>query len=145
VYTKLPVVCSPTIAHSNKVYSENGVRLSFLDSSTSEGRSALKSGGCIYITTARADHVPRNASRAVATGWAIREAFRNCASFPLSSHADFGQLIEFVKQVNPKKVYIFTGYTDVLSTQIERKLSIKAGPLPVIAQTRLLDFEEVVT
>ena len=145
VYTKLPVVCSPTIAHSNNVYNENGVKLNFLDSSTSEGRSALKNGGCVYITTARTDHVPRNASRAVATGWAIREAFRSCASFPLSSHADFGQLIEFVKQVDPKKVYIFTGYTDVLSTQIERKLNIKAGPLPVIAQTKLLDFGEVFT
>jgi putative mRNA 3-end processing factor len=145
VYTKLPVVCSPTIAHSNNVYSENGVRLDFLDSSTTEGRSALRGGGCVYITTARADHVPRNASRAVATGWAVREAFRNCASFPLSSHADFGQLMDFVGHVDPKKVYIFTGYTDVLSSQIERRLGIKAGPLPVIAQTKLLDFNEAVT
>ncbi len=87
----------------------------------------------------------RNASRAVATGWALRLAFRHYTAFPLSSHADYGQLMQFVSSVNPKKVYVFTGYTDILPTEIERKLGIKAGPLPVVAQTKLLDFKEVVT
>jgi putative mRNA 3-end processing factor len=139
VYTKIPVVCSPAIARANDVHKESGVVLDYFDSSTSEGRHLLKTGGCVYITSF-ADHGRRKASRAVATGWAVRQAFRNCASFPLSSHADYDQLIHFVERIRPKRVYIFTGYTDVLSTQIERKLGIRAGPLPVIAQTKLLDF-----
>ena len=54
-------------------------------------------------------------------------------------------MVEFVRNVNPKKAYIFTGYSDILSVEIERKLGIKAGPLPVIAQTKLLDFNQAIT
>jgi hypothetical protein len=105
----------------------------------------MKAGDCIYVTSSSADHLPRNPSRAVATGWAVRQAFRKYTSFPLSSHADFDQLMRFVVTANPKVVYIFTGYTDVLAAQIERRLGIKAGPLPVLSQTKLLDFGEVIT
>jgi len=145
VYTRIPVVCSPIIARASRVHAENGVRLDFLESSTHEGKQALKSGACVYITTAGSDYVPRNASRAVTTGWALRQAFRSFTSFPLSSHADFDQLLEFVRAVHPKRVYIFTGYADVLSAEIEKRLEIKAGPLPAISQTKLLDFDQVLT
>ena len=140
VYTKIPVVCAPGISRANNVHNENGFRLEYLDSSTADGKHALKDGGCVYVTTTRGDHVPRNASRAVATGWALREAFRSFTAFPLSSHADYNQLMQFIAAVNPKAVYVFTGYIDVLSAQIERKLGIKAGPLPVRTQTKLVDF-----
>ncbi len=139
-YTKIPVVCSPVIARANNIHNENGLQLDYLDSSSPDGKRALEAESCIYITTSRMDHVPRHASRAVATGWALQQASRTYASFPLSSHADYDQLIQFVSSVNPKKVYVFTGYTEVLSTQIERKLGIKASPLPVIAQRNLQDF-----
>jgi len=145
VYTKIPVLCSPTITRANQVHDENGVKLDYHDSSTTEGKRMMKKGGCVYITTGRGDDTPKNASRAVTTGWALRQAFRRSTSFPLSSHADYDQLMQFVKEVNPKKVYIFTGYTDILASQIERKLGIRAAPLPVIAQTKLLDFKETVT
>jgi putative mRNA 3-end processing factor len=141
VYTKIPVVCAPAISRANSVHNENGFRLEYLDSSTPDGKHALKERGCVYVTTTRGDHVPRNASRAVATGWALREAFRSFTAFPLSSHADYNQLMQFIAAVNPKAAYVFTGYIDLLSSQIERKLGIKAGPLPVRAQTKLVDFQ----
>ena len=144
VYTKIPVVCNPGIARANSAHDENGMLLSYLDASTPEGKHVLKTGACIYLTTSP-DHLPRNASRAVATGWALRMAFRRYTAFPLSSHADYGQLMQFISSVNPKKVYVFTGYTDVLPVEIERKLGIKAGMLPVLAQTKLLDFEKIIT
>lgn len=115
VYTKIPVVCSATIARANRTHTENGLELEYFDSSTPEGGRTLKTGGCVYITTSGADHVPRNASRAVTTGWALRQAFRKCTSFPLSSHADHDQLLNFVEKVHPKRVYVFTGYSDMLS------------------------------
>jgi len=145
VYAKIPVVCSPTISNANEVYARNGISLEYLDSSTPEGKKALKNGDCVYVTTGRGDHLPHNASRAVATGWALRQAFRSYTAFPLSSHADFEQLIDFVSRVNPQRVYIFTGYTDVLASQIESKLGIQAGPLPAITQTKLLDFSQIST
>jgi len=143
VYTKIPVVCALSIAHANAAHTQSGLRLDYLDASMPEGKQALRAGGCVYITPSRSDHVPRNASRAVTTGWALKQAFRRCTSFPLSSHADYHQLMRFVAAVNPKRVYVFTGYADVLSRQIERDMDIGADPLPVLSQTKLLDFDEV--
>jgi putative mRNA 3-end processing factor len=140
VYTKIPVVCSPTISHANGVYVENNVNLEFLDSSTPDGKKALRRGNCVYVTSGRSDRLPHNASKAVATGWALQQAFRSCTAFPLSSHADFDQLVRFVSHVNPRRVYVFTGYTDLLAKQIESRLGIEASPLPAITQTKLLDF-----
>ena len=145
VYANIPVVCSPMISYANEVYEQNGVNLEFLDSSTPEGRKALKNGNCVYVTTGHDDRLPHNSSRAVATGWALRQAFRRCTAFPLSSHADFQQLIDFVSRVKPRRVYIFAGYTDILASQIESKLGIQAGPLPAMTQTKLLDFNRLST
>lgn len=51
---------------------------------------------------------------AVLTGWAVdpncRFRYQAHAAFPLSDHADFPDLIEFVKQVEPKKVYTLHGF-----------------------------------
>jgi putative mRNA 3-end processing factor len=145
VYMKIPVVCDPTIARSNRVHTKNGVKLEYIDSSTADGKRMLKNGGCVYISTTNGDRMPQNASRAVATGWALRQAFRRFTSFPLSSHADHDQLLEFVRRTNPKRVYVFTGYSDILAAEIEHKLGIRAGPLPMITQTKLLDFSETAT
>jgi len=145
IYTKIPVVCCPTIARASHVHTDNGIKLEYFDLSTAEGKRTLKSGSCVYVTTAGRNQIPRNASRAVTTGWAIHRAFRKFTSFPLSSHADHNQLFEFVQKVHPKKVYTFTGYSDILGGEIERKLGIRAGRLPVIAQTKLLDFKATAT
>ncbi len=51
---------------------------------------------------------------AVLTGWAVdagcRYQYRCDAAFPLSDHADFADLIHFVKQVNPRKVHTLHGF-----------------------------------
>src|SRR5258706_14917660 len=51
---------------------------------------------------------------AILTGWAVDPncRFRNqCdAAFPLSDHADFAELLDMVKRVEPKKVYTLHGF-----------------------------------
>jgi DNA ligase-1 len=51
---------------------------------------------------------------AILTGWAIdpncRYRYRCDAAFPLSDHADFPDLIDFVKQVQPKQIYTLHGF-----------------------------------
>ncbi len=51
---------------------------------------------------------------AVMTGWAVdpgcRFRYGADAAFPLSDHADFPDLIEMVKRVNPKKIYTLHGF-----------------------------------
>jgi hypothetical protein len=46
---------------------------------------------------------------AVATGWALHYRFNTDAAFPLSDHADFPDLVEFVEQTGAKKVEFFCG------------------------------------
>lgn len=54
------------------------------------------------------------ARTAVLTGWAVdpgcRYQYRADAAFPISDHADFPDLIDFVKQVQPKKVLTLHGF-----------------------------------
>jgi DNA ligase-1 len=51
---------------------------------------------------------------AILTGWAVdpnaRFRYQCDAAFPLSDHADFPDLIELVKRVQPKKVYTLHGF-----------------------------------
>jgi Cft2 family RNA processing exonuclease len=58
---------------------------------------------------------------AVATGWAIDSSckYRSGvdAAFPLSDHADFNELVEFVRQVRPRRVFTTHGFaTDFAAT-----------------------------
>jgi len=51
---------------------------------------------------------------AVLTGWAVdpscRFRYQTDAAFPLSDHADFPDLVEFVKRVGPRRVYTLHGF-----------------------------------
>ena len=51
---------------------------------------------------------------AILTGWAVdpncRFRYQCDAGFPLSDHADFPDLIELVKRVQPKKVFTLHGF-----------------------------------
>src|SRR6266511_897844 len=54
------------------------------------------------------------ARTAVLTGWAVdpdcRFRYQTDAAFPLSDHADFPDLVEFVKRVAPKRVFTLHGF-----------------------------------
>src|SRR5204863_8146707 len=87
---------------------------------------------------------------AILTGWAVdpncRFRYQAHAAFPLSDHADFPDLIELVKQVQPKKVYTLHGFAadfaqslrdlgfDAQALSQEDQLSL---PLIVPRETRL--------
>jgi Cft2 family RNA processing exonuclease len=58
---------------------------------------------------------------AVVTGWAVDSSCRyryQCdAAFPLSDHADFPDLVEFVERIEPRKVFTLHGFaTDFAET-----------------------------
>lgn len=59
--------------------------------------------------------LPRNKRTTFLSGWAnstnvLRGQYDH--ALPLSDHADFNELIEFVRQVNPRKVYTTHGFED---------------------------------
>lgn len=69
------------------------------------------------------------------TGWVWKESFDR--TFPLSDHADYAQLLEYVKQSNPKQVYTHHGFERELAQSIMRELKIPARPLGEAKQLAL--------
>ncbi len=69
---------------------------------------------------------------AVLTGWAIdpgcRYRYQAHAAFPLSDHADFPDLIEMVRKVNPRKIYTLHGFAADFA-QTLRDMGYDAQPL----------------
>lgn len=68
---------------------------------------------------------------AVLTGWAVDgspESFGVDAAFPFSDHADFVELLSYVRAASPKKVYTGHGFPQFCSYL--RKEGFDAEPLP---------------
>jgi putative mRNA 3-end processing factor len=139
VYTHLPVVVNPRLDGVNEAYRKSGHSLNWLASDSADGREVLERDPCVYITTPNDRRsIGRKAARAFATGWALSMRGRN-AAFPLSSHADFEQLVSFIKACNPEKVYIFTGFAEELKQSVRSKLGLEVKAVPAINQRTLVE------
>src|SRR3989344_721244 len=64
----------------------------------------------------------------IATGW---QSYNNAFSkiFPLSDHADFEQLVHYVKESGAKKVFTMHGFAREFAKHLNRKLGVQARPL----------------
>lgn len=139
VYTHLPVVVNPRLDGVNEAYQKSGHPLNWLASNSGEGSKVLEKDPCVYITTpGDRRSVGRKAATAFATGWALSMRGRN-AAFPLSSHADFEQLVSFIKACQPREVYIFTGFAEELRRTVKSDLGIDARAVPMINQRKLFE------
>lgn len=141
-FTNLPVVVDPPIARASHIYSKYNHKLVFLDAAEEEGQELLRHGNCAYlISNGNSSMIPteRKVARSVVTGWSLRFKPPNGA-FPLSSHADYPHLIDYVKEVNPSRVYTCFGSSEVLAQNIRKECRIAARPLPTIEQTSLMNF-----
>lgn len=137
VYTHLPVVINPRLNGVNVAYQKAGHRLNWFSADSVDGGEILDKDPCVYVTTPNDRRsIGRKSARAYATGWALSMTGRN-AAFPLSSHADFGQLFSFIKACGPEKVYVFAGFAEELKRMVERELDIEAKSVPSINQRTL--------
>lgn len=141
-FTKLPVVVTPSIAQVNKAYEKNNIALSYFCSNTDEGQDLLNKKRCVFLTSRHKKNLPpKTYSTAAATGWAYNSwTNKYDAAFPLSGHADFKQLINYVKNVNPRKVLTLHGFKDELATYLTKKVGIKAQPITASTQKHLFEY-----
>lgn len=141
-FTNVPVVTQPKVTRVNQAYERNGVVLQYTDAENEEGRELLKSGECVYIASSQnAVSNSREVSLAVATGWAARFPMNTVdAAFPLSCHADFHQLVEYVEQVRPREVFTVHGFKDDFADYLLRRRGIKARPISPIVQKHLMEY-----
>lgn len=132
-FTNIPVVVSNSIARFNEVYNKNGVKLAYAEAESEEGREILKQT-CIQI---KAPHeksaITSGCSNALTTGWVLKFASNpNRTVFPLSSHADFNQLVNYVKLAKPKEVLTIHGFKKEFANYLSRKLGIRAREIQPI-------------
>ena len=139
IYTRLPVIVNPLLDGVNDAYRNRGHELHWHPSNTEEGRRTLDKDPCVYVTTpSDKHHLGRRHSRAYATGWALSSK-RRATAFPLSSHADFSQLVAFIKACSPRRVFIFTGFADELRASLRTRLGIEARVVPSYLQRTLAE------
>jgi Cft2 family RNA processing exonuclease len=124
---------SETIRQYSEVYKKHGVKLDF---------AKPKEESDIFVKPMHLLNFNKRKDVKVAalTGWSLIERFP--FGFPLSDHCDFRQIMEFVEQVNPKRVYCIHGYTNELAREIKKKFRISAKSLdaPAGKQRLLIDF-----
>lgn len=85
----------------------------------------------------------KNVKRLAVSGWAIDAGYKRKMgvheAFPFSDHADFNDLIEFVKGCEPELVITHHGSADSLAYEIKSRLGIDARPL-IRGQRSLAEF-----
>ncbi|MBO0888108.1 hypothetical protein J2P12_03315 [Candidatus Bathyarchaeota archaeon] len=139
VYTRLPVIVNPRLDGVNDAHRKSGVSLEWFSASSHDGKTILDKDPCVYVTTPNdRSHIGRRFSRAYATGWALSLG-ANVTAFPLSSHADFDQLVSFVKSCDPERLYIFTGFADDFRRAMKTRLGRDARAVPSYAQRTLVE------
>lgn len=122
-----------------KIYEQYGIQFgdySLFEGIINQSEVLLMSPHAIYKLSRK--KVP-NQSRLILTGWAID---RGCAyrydaheALPMSDHAGYDELIDFVKQVRPKKVYTTHGPEQF--SYLLRDMGFDAEPLNPIYQLAL--------
>jgi len=139
MYTHLPVIVNPRLDGVNEAHRRSGIALDWFSASSRDGKNILDKDPCVYITTpGDRSHIGRRVSRAYATGWALSLGGKVTA-FPLSSHADFDQLVSFVEACDPERLYIFTGFAEDFGRAIRRRLGREARSVSSFVQRTLVE------
>ncbi len=138
--TGLPLAVHPSIAGVCRLYEALGVRLPpyrLLDDAPTPG---------VVICPPHARRDPLLAGLpaprlAFVSGWAVDPSLRFRmgvdAAFCLSDHADYDELLEYVRGVNPRRVYTVYGFAADLAADL-RAHGYDASPLRPPLQDRLL-------
>jgi DNA ligase-1 len=128
----LPIVLHGTVYNLTKVYEQFGHCFP-----PYEKYEAGKAHGKVVLCppSVAGSAMLRNLGKtrcAVLTGWALdpgcQYRYRCDAAFPISDHADFPDLVEFVRRVAPKKVFTLHGFAADFAATI-RGLSFEARAL----------------
>jgi putative mRNA 3-end processing factor len=141
-FTKIPVLVYPTVAKVNQAYEKNGVKLDYRLFNREEENDLLEHKQCVLVVPNNYKTFPaRPHSLAVATGWVLKfGSSRFSGAFPVSGHADFKQLVTYVKEADPKTVFTTHGYEDYFANYLSKKLGINARPITSIKHKPLLEY-----
>ena len=121
---KLPIMAHKAIRLLNPVYQKYGFCMPVtrpLDFDNMQGHIVLMPPSVRKKLPAE---IPPHRT-AMVSGWGIKESaryrYRTDKVFPLSDHADYPELLQFVKQVNPHTTYLMHGSTVALASDLRRQ------------------------
>ncbi len=140
---EVPVV-HESIFKNNQVYEQNGVKLGEylqLGQNLKETNILIMPPSLLngHVLQALEFSLKKKLASAMATGWQYRSHFDKV--FPLSDHADFAQLLQYVKESKPKLVLTAHGFAKELAHAIQRKLKIPAREIDAHGQRALCEFD----
>lgn len=130
--TNIPVVSHWRVSRINEVYGQYGRNINYVDINSGDASNLLSSAGAVVVVPKGVNLSPEHRfTQAMVTGWALK--FRR-KSFPLSDHADFPSLVDFIERCSPKLVLTYHGgaYNEVFARYIEKKIGIRAYPIDLI-------------
>lgn len=136
--TDLPIALHPAVAKMTTVYQEFGTR--FPDWELFNAEDVI---GKVVICPPNARQlfaqIPR-IREAFISGWALdgraKYQFKCHSAFPLSDHADYNDLLSYVEQVAPQRVFTVHGFTEDFARDLRRR-GIEAWALGGVNQLEL--------
>ncbi len=142
VYLKVTPFVTQNISDLNNVYQENNVylgRYKTLNGNIKEANVIVVPPTLIKrdVINTLSHQTNKHISTYIITGW---DFYRGTSCVPVSDHADFNDLLDFVKQVKPKKVYCAHGFHKDLAHSLRKKLKINAKSVSEISKKQILDF-----
>jgi Cft2 family RNA processing exonuclease len=131
-YLGVSPIVHEKIFNNNKVYEKFGTKLGTyykLDHNLQDSNILIMPPNLLNQNVLEAIQVSvkKRVVAAKASGWPYRNFFDQ--TFTLSDHADFNDLLAYVKQAEPKQVFTIHGQTKELAWHIRKKLGIPARPL----------------
>lgn len=131
-YLGMAPIVHERIYENNKVYEKHNVKLGTyykLDHNLNDSDILIvpPSICSAHLLQALGFSINKKVASAKATGWQYKSFFDKV--FALSDHADFNQLIEYVKLAEPRLVLTMHGFAKEFASYVRRKLKIPARPL----------------
>jgi Cft2 family RNA processing exonuclease len=131
-----------SIFEMNKIYSENNVKIGnyeLLNHNLKDFNVLIMPPQLVnkFLLATLREIESRPIVSALATGWSFARGFNK--TFPLSNHADFNDLLDYVKQSNPRLVLTDHGFCEEFSRKLNR-IGYKSKPLKQNKQQVLFDF-----
>ena len=131
------------VFENNKIYEKFGVKLGNylkLDHNLKDSSVLIMPPSLVdrHLLQALEISTQKKIASAIATGWPYRRCFDMV--FPLSDHADFKQLVQYVQQSSPKLVLTTHGFEKEFSRYVQRRLKIPSRPLNQAGQKSIAEF-----
>ncbi|MDH5403982.1 MAG: MBL fold metallo-hydrolase [Candidatus Heimdallarchaeota archaeon] len=137
--SNLPVFCHSKISKVNEVYQNYGVSLNYQDISEiqqnyfSSANAVIllpRSGKTIEYINKKFPQLQNKISRGIVTGQTARFGFNSFAmAAPLSTHASFGELSDFILKIRPNHVFTQFGYSEEFASYLSHQLNIPSQPI----------------